>query len=70
MAHASPPLPTTLASRAHPRRLCRAAREAAEFIIDRWNLCLATGGHAADQPPTSIRPYAFRVSTGRQAPGH
>jgi hypothetical protein len=36
------------ASRAHPRRLCRAAREAAELIIDRWNRRLATGGHAAD----------------------
>jgi hypothetical protein len=28
-----PPLPTTLASRAHPRRLCGAAREAAERVI-------------------------------------
>jgi hypothetical protein len=51
-----PPLPTTLASRAHPRRLCGAAREAAELGIDRWDQRLATGGHAADQPPTSIRP--------------
>jgi hypothetical protein len=46
-----PPLPTTLASRVHPRRLCRAAREAAERHRP-LEPAPATGCHAAAQPPT------------------